>query len=194
DGGFDQAIAALAINEAYGLTSSATLREPAIQAVNALMRMQGPNGGWGGPGPTAWAIMACASAEINDLPLSEGWMKQALAYVDATPHEGNFWSRRLLHQRYGADDVMLVHTLTASPPNPSNLAAWHHAADSVKQYDGPGGPYWKHFSNALKQAVLSQQQSDGSWPADTRSNAVVRTSLAVLALQTLWTRYNVFGN
>jgi hypothetical protein len=193
DAGFDQALAALALSEAFGMTASNALREPALNAMGALGRMQGPDGGWGGPGPTAWAIVAARSAESSDLPLPEELKSRALVYVGVTPHESGIWSRwALSHRREGFEP--LAAALTASPPDPSNLAGWYHAASSLHRYDGPDGPVWKSFREAIKGTLLAQQRADGAWPADTRSHEVVRTSLVIQTFEVFWNNHPaVFG-
>src|SRR5260221_4433730 len=46
---FDQALGASALSEAYGMTGSLYLKEPAALALDALVRFQGADGSWGGP-------------------------------------------------------------------------------------------------------------------------------------------------
>src|SRR5205823_3656635 len=65
---FDQGLATLALGEAYGTTAAQTLKDPATHALDALVRLQGADGSWGGIEPTTWAVQALASADLGELP------------------------------------------------------------------------------------------------------------------------------
>lgn len=186
--GFEQALATAALSEWHGMTSTSTAKEPVQRALDALCRMQGEDGGWGGPAATAWAIFGVRSAEFNEIPLPSDLKDRALRYVDSVPHESYTWNHLQLASRKGLDPQPLM-SLVASPPDPEDFAAWYHAIGSVRAYDGPGGPHDKFFVPLVKDAILPRQQADGSWSGGTISHAVVRSSLAMLTLQALWSRY-----
>ena len=77
--GYATAISTLALAEAYGLTRSPSLREPAQRAVDGLARTQSGAGGWRyEPGDdeadssvTGWATVALAAARRADLVVQE---------------------------------------------------------------------------------------------------------------------------
>ncbi|HLY11920.1 MAG TPA: VIT domain-containing protein [Planctomycetota bacterium] len=72
---YGHAIATLALSEAYGLTRSAPLKDPAQKAVDFLVASQNPGKGWryssrsgdSDTSVTGWAVMALKSAELADL-------------------------------------------------------------------------------------------------------------------------------
>ena len=60
------------------------------------------------------------------------------------------------------------------------------------QYHGPDGEAWKVWSEPLKRTLLQNQQ-EGFWPGMTRSQTVVQSSLATLALEVLYRYANISG-
>ncbi|MBI3857091.1 MAG: hypothetical protein HY293_15500 [Planctomycetes bacterium] len=194
DAAFDQALAALALSEAYGRTASQHLKGYAENAVIAMLLHQQPDGSWGGPEETAWAIQAMDSARLSELPTSSFAQALALRYVEATPHVANLWSRlALTRKRQAAADDPAV----AAPPIPAgdggDFHDWYLGALGAHRYDGPPGPLWTQWNEPMKDVVARLRQEDGSWGGGTRSHAVVRSSLAQLALQIHHTSHsNVF--
>jgi hypothetical protein len=90
---YNHAVAALALSEAYGMTASQPLKEPAQKAIDFLVASQNPGKGWryaakcgdNDCSVTGWAVMALKSAELSDLtfpkqPVYEGalnWFNEA---------------------------------------------------------------------------------------------------------------------
>jgi hypothetical protein len=72
---YNHALAALALCEAYGMTSSAPLQQPAQRAIDFLVAAQNPGRGWrysarcrdNDTSVTGWAVMALKSAQLADL-------------------------------------------------------------------------------------------------------------------------------
>jgi hypothetical protein len=72
---YNHTVAALALSEAYGMTASSPLKEPAQKAIDFLIAAQNPGKGWRysakcGDNDTSvsgWAVMALKSAELSDL-------------------------------------------------------------------------------------------------------------------------------
>ncbi len=93
--GTEHALAALALSEAYGLTSSQILKEPAQRAVTALVTQQRDRGwsanGRGDPDTvsTTWAVMALKSAEISGLEFPRAAYEGALAWCDEVTGDDN---------------------------------------------------------------------------------------------------------
>ena len=93
--GTEHALAALALSEAYGLTASQILKEPAQRAVNALVSQQRAQG-WSADGlgdadtvSTTWAVMALKSAEISGLEFPRTAYDNALAWYNAVTDENH---------------------------------------------------------------------------------------------------------
>jgi len=86
---YNHAIATLALTEAYGMTKSAVLEEPARKALEFLGQAKNSYKAWryterGGENDTSvtgWAIMALKSAEISELPHSRAAMEDARSFI-----------------------------------------------------------------------------------------------------------------
>lgn len=195
DSGFDQALATFALCEAYGMTASQPLKEPASTALAALLRMQGSDGSWGGVEPTVWAGFALYSGESSDLPIPPDARDRMLASMMAAPHPGNVLNR-MIHLRdrtaVAADALAVV----ASPPQGDgrDFLDWNLAGLCMFEYDGPDGPLWKGFNERMKNAVIYSQQHDGSWIGGSLSHRIARTSLAAQTLQVYYRSLNVFAS
>jgi len=89
-GMYNHAIAALALSEAYGMTASQPLRDPAQRAIDFLVAAQEPGAGWGysaGHGRsnssvTGWAVWALYSAELSELNFPKKAYDGVLAWYD----------------------------------------------------------------------------------------------------------------
>jgi hypothetical protein len=72
---YNHTVAALALSEAYGMTASQPLKEPAQKAIDFIIQSQNPGKGWryaakcgdNDVSVTGWAIMALKSAELSEL-------------------------------------------------------------------------------------------------------------------------------
>src|SRR6185503_12327799 len=95
---YDHAIAALALSEAYGMTASLPLKEPAQKALDFLIAAQNPGKGWrytaksgdSDTSVTGWAVMALKSADLADLNFPrEAAYAGAVAWLnDVTSKDG----------------------------------------------------------------------------------------------------------
>ena len=99
DDRLDQAIAALALSESYGMTASSSLREPTARSLDALVRLQGADGSWGGSTATPWALLALVSGENNELPYPNETRERAFAYLRIQPVSAQLEVREFLKQR-----------------------------------------------------------------------------------------------
>jgi Ca-activated chloride channel family protein len=87
---YDHAIAALALSEAYGMTASLPLKEPAQKAIDFLVASQNPGKGWrytpksgdNDTSVTGWAVMALKSAELSELTYPLSSRQGAMAWFD----------------------------------------------------------------------------------------------------------------
>ena len=87
---YAQAIAALALCEAYGMTKDPTIKPYAQAAVNFIQRTQGPNGSWGygntGNGDTSivgWQVQALKAAKLSkDLVVDDRVIQRANKFLD----------------------------------------------------------------------------------------------------------------
>jgi Ca-activated chloride channel family protein len=87
---YSHAIAALALSEAYGMTASGPLKEPAQKAIDFLVASQNPGKGWrysprsgdNDTSVTGWAVMALKSAELSELTFPKTATDGAIAWFD----------------------------------------------------------------------------------------------------------------
>jgi hypothetical protein len=183
--GFDRVLATLALSEAYGMTASAPLKQPAADALEALGKMQEADGSWGGPGPTAWALLAVRSAELSELPVAGDVRERGLRYNMTSSHPSALWNRIVL-EKNREDAAVRAAALAASPPAPGDFAAWYHAVGSMMQADRREGTIALPFFELMKQTLLPQHEPGGAWLGSSVSHTVVQSSLAMLTLEQYW--------
>jgi len=96
---YNHAVAALALSEAYGMTASVPLKDPAQKAIDFVVAAQNPGKGWrysaksgdNDCSVTGWAVMALKSAELSDLLFPRGAYDGALSWFnDATEANGYY--------------------------------------------------------------------------------------------------------
>lgn len=188
EGALDPALAAFALSEAYGLTADASLRVPAERAVDALLRMQGPDGRWDGPGPTAWAILALRSARDSELLVDPAALNRALLAAGDSGGPGRALARILLRK----EGIQEAHALleegrTGTAQSPtwwyfSSLALWAQDGHPERPWGSRPGPEWRAWSRILHEKLVPLIREDGSVEGSSRADAVVRTSLMQMTL------------
>jgi hypothetical protein len=192
---FDQALATLSLSEAYGMTASPSLRDPAQSALDALLRLQGTDGSWGAPEPTAWAIHALVSADLSDLVSSSKAHDLALQYVESgnAPHPGNLNAKIWLSRNKAPFEGEAAALAAALPDGGrGDFSDWFHVSGGVFLFDGPDGPLWKKLNEPLKEAILPLQDPNGSWQGGTLSHTLVRSSIATLSMEVYYRYANSF--
>ncbi len=88
---YNHAIATLALCEAYGMTESQILKEPAQKAVDFLVAAKNPYRAWryspqsgeNDTSVTGWCLMALKSASASNLKVPASAMHEALAWIDS---------------------------------------------------------------------------------------------------------------
>jgi hypothetical protein len=94
---YNHTVAALCLSEAYGMTASSPLKEPAQKAIDFIVAAQNPGKGWRyqtkcGDNDTSvsgWAIMALKSAEMSELMFPRSAYEGALNWLnEATETNG----------------------------------------------------------------------------------------------------------
>jgi len=94
---YNHAIATIALSEAFGMTASAPLKEPAQKAVDFLIAAQNPGKGWrytaksgdSDTSVTGWAVMALKSADLAELSFPRTAYEGALSWLtDVTARDG----------------------------------------------------------------------------------------------------------
>ena len=190
-------ICTLAISEAYGLSGSVLLREPAERALQYLLAT------WTGeedPSVTGWAVLALQSARMWDFPVKDG-VPAAARVSDASP--GIAIVARLFVDQKKSDprlldscDLLLTHP-PRWKPDVMDFHSWHWNTMALFEFDGPSGPRWKAWANPVFQAILSHQRPDGSWdPLDrwcVDGGRTYATAVNALTLQTSRRFIFIFG-
>ena len=188
---YQQALATLALSEAYGMGKQERTGKAARKALERLVAMQKPNSGWGkvaaSPDPltTTWAVMALKSARIAGLPVPSAAFRGAMKYFDeitapngavgagSTPESGKV---HLLNTAAG----MVARLFTGSRTGDTRVAG---AADLLVRHalqakglgsDGlflryfgtigmfqMGGEHWKKWNNWIKKELLESQRNGG---------------------------------
>jgi hypothetical protein len=96
---YNHSIAALALSEAFGMTASMAIKEPAQKAVDFLVASQNPGKAWrysaksgdNDTSVTGWAVMALKSAELSELTFPKSSYEGALAwFTEATESNGYY--------------------------------------------------------------------------------------------------------
>ncbi len=205
DGGFggsraDQALGALALSEAYGMTMSPILVRPAGRAIEAVLRMQDADGGWSGLQATAFAIMALKSAKIAELPVSSTAIRRAARHVEERFRSADLsdpvWTRTSIAgcgaalvflggDRHDVDVRRGLGRLLQMLPEARrpDFLGWYLGTLFTFQ---AGGSSWKTWNASVKPALLSMQSPDGTWTV--AGETVCHTALATLALE-IYYRY-----
>jgi len=86
---YNHAIATLALSEAFGMTQSASLQEPAQRAVDYLVAAKNPSRGWrysprcgdSDSSVTSWCVMALKSAGMSGLQVDRTAVKEARSFL-----------------------------------------------------------------------------------------------------------------
>jgi hypothetical protein len=196
DDSFDQIPAAFALSEIYGLTAQASFRKSAQSAVDAMIRLQKPNGSWEGAEPTSWAILALYSARQSDLAVDPAVIDRALRCSSVPGHPGGALAR-ILSKNRPADAAWSLQE-ESRDRDPLNLAWWYlvslamwvqDGARSVRAHMENPGQQWQVWSLKMKEALVPLIRRDGSVEGKSLSDTVVRTSLLQLTLEVYY-RYN----
>lgn len=90
NGMYDQAIGAIALCEAYGVTHDPALLTPCSNAVSFIVAAQNPSGGWrytpgsqdGDLSVVGWQLMALYSARMAGIPFSTNTLLRASRWID----------------------------------------------------------------------------------------------------------------
>jgi hypothetical protein len=181
DAGLDHAMATLAIHETYGTTASQPLKDPAQKALDALLLQQRPDGSWAADGPTAWGLWAMLSAETNQQPIPPEAKAKALQHALRSSDPGIADMRMIWTRTRTAEDQLLLLNLGA--PQSLDFDRLLFGTQAAFRFDAPDGPVWTQWNAGMIPAVLQTQGADGSWPGVSKSQTIVRSSLALQTLQ-----------
>jgi Ca-activated chloride channel family protein len=209
-----QALAARALSEAYGMTGSVPLKDPAQKAVEFLAGCAkagwriGDPAGDSDPVTTAWAVLALKSAELSELVVPAQAYEEALLCFDkavgkdgktagSSPETAGALIGRILIDKNRKDprpqagvDLLLSRLPDKAAPDP---LYWYFASIAVFQFDGAAGPAWQKWSPALKEALIPLEKTAkdgcaaGSWdPGTYEGGRVCATAIHALTMETYY--------
>lgn len=221
---YGHALATLAMSETYGMDPDPKIEEAVRKAVDLIVMAQSDNGGWRyepKPGDhdlsvTVMQIVALRAANNAEIPVPEETIRKAVEYVHACNHKdsGGFAYRpgsgpsppmtaagvlslQLLGE-YG--DPLIPPALEYLKGAPVHWNAggvsffyYFHYYAIQAEYQA-GGDYWSAWHPRVRELLLANQKTDGSWEAPPGSshegqvgtvgpNNVYATAMACLVLE-----------
>jgi tetratricopeptide (TPR) repeat protein len=180
---YEQALAALAFSEAYGLTRSPIVGWQAQWAIDRLLKLQeqrdGKPFGLGDPLTSIWATLAVKSALCSELRVPQSAVEGSRAYLDAVtstdgavgaegkPAPGEFHPLHtagcLLARQFiggGDDDIIraavdLIHRrVDPNKAAPDSMYLRYFATAAMFQM---GGEYWRDWNQRFRDPLVKRQ-------------------------------------
>lgn len=181
---YAQGLATVALCEAYALTNDRELQRPAQQAIDFIVSVQHPLGGWryfpGQPGDTTvlgWQLMALQSGKLAGLQFPDYTLSRAHEFLDrvqaengatygyqASGNEKTPSAVGLLCRMYHGwkrDDERLrtgIERLVDRGPDFQDLYFTYYATQAVHHFDGP---QWEKWNKELRDRLVAQQITEG---------------------------------
>jgi hypothetical protein len=186
----EQALASLALCEAYGMTASKPLMEPARDGLQALQAAQLKDGSWGDLYQSLWSSFVLVSGKLAELPFDSDRLKRTQDYfrsqLDAGPNlPAMIGSLMVDKDRSHPAIAETARWVAVTPPDWSqqDFGYWYMGSMALFQYDGPEGPLWKSWNGRFKETLIPTQLKEGAWPGADPNQTLVRTALGSLSLQ-----------
>ncbi len=189
DGGrmYSHGLAAIAICEAYAMTSDPDLLQPAQLAINYLVFAQDPQGGgWryrpqqsGDTSVVGWCIMALKSGKMGHLVVPPTSLQRAEYFLDfVSSNDGAYYGynqptkepRRAtsavgllcrMYMGWKKDDPGLqagIAYLSKEGPKTNDLYYSYYATQVMRHY---GGPAWEKWNREMRDPLIKQQVTQG---------------------------------
>jgi tetratricopeptide (TPR) repeat protein len=220
----DHAIATLAMSEAYGMTASSALKEPAEKAMKFLRSANLSGKGWprakaadgADPEATGWALLALWSGKMGEIPgaeaaLEEGFEAFRRTAMSAQGNQGEVFAlaaaacrRKPLPENELGNRL---DKLSNAPPSaaPESVDPIRLFISTVALRYGDGGDRWRQWKDKAKDVVIKTVRRNdtnlcpaGSWnllgPIDTREGRLIVTALNVMTLEIYYGYVNAFGH
>ncbi|MCE9582047.1 MAG: hypothetical protein K8T20_05970 [Planctomycetes bacterium] len=173
---YESSLVALALSESYALTMSPLLKQAAQDSVDRLADWQRYDSTRNDPAAEAWAATAVSAARMGELEYDAESADRARArlsdQLDSSP--GATSATGWIFLSRDPNHAGLAHAATAiaaSLPDweHPDFSGWYFGTLALYQIEGPPrdggtGENWKAWSEALKQALIVNQQRDGTWP------------------------------
>ncbi|HEX5135627.1 MAG TPA: hypothetical protein VFY93_01520 [Planctomycetota bacterium] len=216
----DDAIATVALSEAFAITRNPRYRLPAERGVAALARQQAAGAAWkDDPSLTAWCVCAIASARGAGLAAPEGALRDALTWAGTATDAATGRVGKEGRTERATAAVLLTRMLCGQGPRaagaiPKGLALcvakpplWNAEEGTVDPeywWFGThalwraGGADWQAWSGAMGAAIVNRQQAAGSragsWdPVGVEGGRVEATALLTLTLEPYYRYADAMG-
>ncbi len=164
------ALAAQALAEAYGMTASQLLKEPAQKAIDWIASKQRASGAWGDGKddliPTVWAALTMKSAELSDLSLPGRALTGPAAWLENQAENG----KELEAAAYAYVGSMLdrkrdvsasLKKLEGIKPAEADPLLVHLTSNALFRTLAPHGLQWKAWNEAMKSALVPSKGGRG---------------------------------
>lgn len=179
------ALATLAITEAYAMTKTKALREPAQKAVDFIVKSQNPDGGWSKtPGEnsdtivTGWQMMALRSGYMAYLKFPKETAQNAMEFFDSVQRDDGAKYLRTpgaeepdaaataagllcrFYYGWGKDNPALkagVEYLSDKGPDANDPIFTYFATQVLHHYEGP---LWRTWNEKMREQRVETQISD----------------------------------
>lgn len=200
-GAIEQAVASLALVEAYGMSGSRALIEPAKNGLRALQAAQLKDGSWGDLYESLWSSYVLVSGKLGDLPFDPDRLKRTQEYfrgqLDAGPNLPAMIGALMVEKNCSHPAIAeTARWVAVTPPDWSqqDFGYWYMGSMALFQYDGPEGPLWKSWSDRFKQTLVPTQQKEGNWSGSDPNQTLVQTALGSLSMQVNYRFANIVGS
>ena len=181
---YAQGLATLALCEAYALSSDSELQLPAQQALDFIVSVQHPHGGWryfpGQLGDTTvlgWQLMALQSGKLAGLQIPNHTVSRAHEFLDrvqgeqgatygyqtsgdqATPTAVGLLCR-MYHGWQRSDERLRlgIERLASRGPDLQDLYFTYYATQALHHFDGP---QWTAWNKQLRDRLVASQAKEG---------------------------------
>ncbi|MDO4551696.1 MAG: terpene cyclase/mutase family protein [Planctomycetia bacterium] len=178
----------IALCELYAMTKDEKIREPAIRAIDYLIKSQSPEGGWryepnadSDVSVTGWCVMALQSAKMAEIEVPQEVFDRISAYLDRVgqlkgtryPYQrGEEFTRTmtaeaiLCRQYLGwkQDDPRMENALDYVLNQPINydngrdVYYWYYATQAMHHKEGK---WWTQWNEVMREVVPKQQIKSG---------------------------------
>ncbi|HYF01379.1 MAG TPA: prenyltransferase/squalene oxidase repeat-containing protein [Planctomycetota bacterium] len=194
-GALDQALAAEALSEAYGMTGTRRFKDPAQAAIRGLEGLQRDDGSWGDGTTSLWAASAMTSAEISGLEFSAAARERLRAfYARRNAPDADELIVRIMAEKHRNHPAVkaVAEALKSTLPAPDEpIGRLYVRTHAAYLYDGPKGELWEAWNGPFKTSVLPRLDKHGAWAGADDDERIVHTSLATLCLEVYYRYENV---
>jgi hypothetical protein len=181
---YDHGLATIAICEAYGLSQDPTLRRPAQNAINVIVKAQSETGGGWGYGRTGgadmsvsgWQIMALKSGQMAGLIVPMAAIERTKRFLDAGNPDGGFayanptpggstsrmtavglLCRQYMQNKGPSDEMMqkgVRNFIKKTPPGVQDVYYYYYATQVMHHF---GGEEWRDWNEKMREYLIKKQ-------------------------------------